>query len=261
MSRPLRFLAAVALAVAALASAAPARADLEWELFVNGNLIADKLISPTSPFIDQMPGDTNLTPRVLGPDVNFINSNPLVAPFFHFNSISASSNAGLTGNALLSQNLDVQTFFNGTNLKGGTISALVTDTNYTIPPVPATLTNSLSATPSNLAGQTATLTSWFNPTNAEFAKDGPSPPATVTLNSSGVASNSMAITPPVNPWGLTNELDFAMPASTASKQVHLGTTGSTLVQGVVPEPSTWVGAVLGLLTLVGYGWRRLRAAA
>jgi hypothetical protein len=260
MNRPLKFLAPVALAIAALAPAAPARADLEWELFVNGNLIADTLIGPTSPFIDQQPGDTNLTPKVLVPDVTVINSNPLVAPFFHFNSISTSSNAGLTGNALLSQTVDVQTYFNGTNLKGGTIQAFVTDTGYMIPPNPATMTNSLSATPSNMKGQTETQISWFNPSNAEFATDIPSPPATVTLNSMGVSSNTMAVTPPITPFGLTDSVAFAMQGSTAGSKVHLGTTSSTLVQGVVPEPSTWLGAGIGLLTLAGYGWRRRRAS-
>jgi hypothetical protein len=211
--------------------------------------------------LDEGPLDTLVAPP---PDnINKIQAlaAALVFPDYKIVGLNATTNnpgvADPTQGANLIVGGEVQ------KLTGGAAPPLiitVTDTDYNQPGSPRSM-QSISST--QFTGEpvgTKTFQSWYNPTNALYAKDIPQSALPQSYTSSGAALNGLTQpsgllpVPPAGLYGLTNETVITM--GTAGGDLVFG--GSTLITSV-PEPASMSLLALGLPLIVWNMMRRRRA--
>jgi hypothetical protein len=213
--------------------------------------------------LDEGPLDTLVAPP---PDnVNKIQAlaAALVFPDYKIVGLNASTNnpgvADPSVGATLIVGGEVQ------KLTGGAAPPLiitVTDTDYNQPGPPRTMQSiSSSQFTGALAGDTKTFQSWYNPTNAPYAKDIPQSALPQSYSSTGLALNGLTQTsaklgvPPAALYGLTNETVITMTG--VGGDLVFG--GSTLVTSVIPEPTSMSLLALGLPLTVWTLIKRRRA--
>jgi hypothetical protein len=181
----------------------------------------------------------------------------LVFPDYKIVGLNASTNN--PGDFILGANLivggEVQKLTSGA---APPLIITVTDTDYHLRLFPlAYQMQTISSTQFTHAptGDTRTFQSWYNPTNAPYAKDIPQAALPQSYSSTGTHLNGLTITsgflavPVALPFGLTNETVITM-TGVGGDLVFGGST-----QLSVPEPSSVALLALGL-PLVAWGVRR-----
>jgi len=198
--------------------------------------------------LDEGPLDTLVFPPA--DNINKIQAlaAALVFPDYKIVGLNASTNnpgsSGATGANLIVGG-EVQKLTSGA---APSLTITVTDTDYVLPPSVRQM-QSISSTQftASSAGDTRTFQSWYNPTNAPYAKDIPQSASPLSYTSTGPALNGLTetsallILPPAALYGLTNETVITMNA--AGGDLVFG--GSTLIT-TVPEPGSAALLALGL---------------
>jgi len=145
------------------------------------------------------------------------------------------------------------------------LTITVSDTDYTLPGGPKTLTGTASGTYTNTtAGDSQHFQGWFNPSNVQFAKETTSGGGTFVSSGPFVQSVSGSSLPlPVGSaptYGLTAEtvltLGGVAPGTTSDV---LFATNLQVLGTVVPEPAS-LAIMLPALPVVIMGWYRHRKA-
>jgi len=214
----------------------------------------------TFDILDNGPLDTN-------PGTNLITglASALIFPDFKVVGLNASTNnpgANDPTGAVLTVGAEIQRTTGGA---AASISITVTDEDYVLPAGSKLLSSSASGTYTNTAaGDSQTFTSWFNPSNAAFAKE-PPPSGPLTFTSTGPDLNSHSGDVPSIPvgsaatYGLTNETVLTMGGLTGGSTPDMVIGGTTKVLSVVPEPAS-LAIMLPALPVVIMGWLRHRKA-
>jgi len=210
--------------------------------------------------LDDGPLDT-----LTGPNAIQALAPALVFPDFKVIGLSAATNnPGMenpTG-AFLTVSGEVQRITGG---GPATLTISVTDEDYTLPTGVKTLTSNASSTFTNVpAGDTHTFTSWFNPSNAPFAKDISS--GTITYTATGAQTQTNSHDPLMVPvgststYGLTNTTVLTMGGAPSGTTPDISFGGTTTVLGTaIPEPAS-LAIMLPALPVVIMGWFRHRKA-
>jgi len=206
-------------------------------------------------------------PLDINPAVNAITAlaPALVFPDFTVIGLNASTNNPGADNptgAVLTVGGEIQRTSGG---GPASITITVTDEDYTLPTGSKLLSSSASGTYTNVpAGDSQKFTSWFNPSNAPFAKDLTS--GTLTFLSTGTGLNSHSGDSPTVPvglastYGLTNETVLTMSGAPTGVVPDIVFGGSTKVLATaIPEPTS-LAIMLPALPVVIMGWLRHRKA-
>jgi hypothetical protein len=213
--------------------------------------------------LDEGPLDTLVAPP---PDnVNKIQAlaAALVFPDYKIVGLNATTNNPGVSDPLVGSNLivggEVQKLTSGA---APPLIVTVTDTDYN-QPAPPRVMQSISNTQFTGAGggDVKTFQSWYNPTNAPYAKDIPQGALPLSYTSTGTALNGLTQTsadlgvPPAALYGMTNETVITM--TVAGGDLVFG--GSTIIQTAsVPEPAGWLLLTLGLPLAAWCSVRRRR---
>jgi len=213
--------------------------------------------------LDEGPLDTLVAPP---PDnVNKIQAlaAALVFPDYKIVGLNASTNNPGVADPTIGANLivggEVQKLTSGA---APPLIITVTDTDYNQPAAPRFM-QSISSTQFTgaPAGDARTFQSWYNPTNAPYAKDIPQSALPQSYTSTGTGLNGLTQTsgllpvPFINPYGLTNETVITMTG--VGGDLVFG--GSTVITSVIPEPASMSLLALGLPLMVYNLMRRRRA--
>lgn len=169
----------------------------------------------------------------------------LVFPDYTVVGLNASTNdPGTPSIATLIVGGEVQKLTQG---EAQPLIVTVTDTDFTLPSPGRLLNSSMSTTYTGAPSAVRFFTSWYNPTNAPYAKDiSQGAPVPLVYGSTGIAPNSEGDTAavvgvPFAPlYGLTNETVIVL--NDAGSDVVFG--GSTAI--TAPEPATFSLLALGL---------------
>jgi hypothetical protein len=226
-ARPRAFGMVAALCLALL-SAGHYKANAQLQLTVTEG-------STTYVIIDEGPLDTQF-----GANNIQALAGALVFPDFQIVDLSATTND--PGTSALASLSIAGTVHRTTGGAPVTLTITATDVGFTLPAGSRTLVSSTSDNfgPSS-SGDSATFTSWFNPTNAPFATDVSSGPLT-EVPPTGSGSTAPMPVGSDTPYGLTNETVL-----TLNRDSAVTFTGSTVVTNrvtSVPEPS---GLIVGLV--------------
>jgi len=213
---------------------------------------------PTIPITDNGGLDTNPLVGVIDVNTTLLNLSLLNYQFIGLSGFSNSPGNSVLGGLL--QTGTAQLLAGGT----GSVAVVASDVDYNLPKAPGSMHSSASNTYTNATfGNLNTFQSWFNGSNTLGAKETPSP--VVVLVSSAANPNSQSgtapITPvsPVTPYGLTNEKLITLSGGGAGNLATDQYTGSTVITGAVPEPTS-MALMLAALPVWIFGVMRRRKA-